>query len=217
MGVGLPSRWAANVVPTLSDVGLILGAFLWGISADIVGRRFAWNATLVVSGVFGIIAGASVNFTMSVLSPLPLSAMPTHADAFLYSRWCAMVTMIGFGVGGNLPVDGAMFLEVLPQQKQWLLTLLSVWWAVGQVIASSVHLISIRTRMSITDQPPFSLASSSGPSLSTSHVPRSLISPTPLVPCASSAPTVRTCLGDMEVSTHASSHDDLPFDMAFPL
>jgi MFS family permease len=54
-----------------------------------------------------------------------------------------MVLMIGFGVGGNLPVDGAMFLEFLPQRKQWLLTLLSVWWAVGQVVASSVYLIPI--------------------------------------------------------------------------
>jgi hypothetical protein len=56
------------------DVGLILGAFLWGISADIIGRRFSWNATLVVPGVFGIIASASVNFTMFVFSPFLISA-----------------------------------------------------------------------------------------------------------------------------------------------
>ena len=46
--------------------------------------------------------------------------------------------MTGFGVGGNLPVDGALFLEFLPGSHQYLLTLLSLWWAVGQVVASLI-------------------------------------------------------------------------------
>ncbi len=37
-----------------------------------------------------------------------------------------MIALTGFGVGGNLPVDGALFLEFLPGKSQWLLTLLSV-------------------------------------------------------------------------------------------
>lgn len=45
---------------------------------------------------------------------------------------------MGFGVGGNLPVDGTMYLEFLPGTHQWLLTLLSLWWAVGQLVASLV-------------------------------------------------------------------------------
>ncbi|KAL7415759.1 MFS general substrate transporter [Mrakia frigida] len=97
-------------------VGLILGASFFGMSADLVGRKLAWNATLLISGVFGMVAAASTNFNM----------------------WCAMLCLIGFGAGGNLPVDGAMFLEFLPQKKQWLLTLLSAWWAVGQVIGSLI-------------------------------------------------------------------------------
>jgi len=58
-----------------------------------------------------------------------------------------MIALIGFGVGGNLPVDGTLFLEFLPGSKQYLLTLLSLWWAVGQVVAS---LISVSTP-SLTD------------------------------------------------------------------
>lgn len=49
-----------------------------------------------------------------------------------------MLACIGFGVGGNLPVDGTMYLEFLPGSHQWLLTLLSIWWAVGQFIASVI-------------------------------------------------------------------------------
>ncbi|GAW25318.1 putative sugar transporter protein [Rosellinia necatrix] len=43
---------------------------------------------------------------------------------------------MGTGVGGNLPVDGALFLEFLPDASSSLLTLLSVWWPVGQLVSS---------------------------------------------------------------------------------
>jgi hypothetical protein len=36
----------------------------------------------------------------------------------------------------SLPVDGALFLEFLPSASGGLLTLLSVWWPVGQLIGS---------------------------------------------------------------------------------
>ena len=45
---------------------------------------------------------------------------------------------MGVGVGGNLPVDGALFLEFVPSASQGLLTLLSVWWPVGQLIGSLI-------------------------------------------------------------------------------
>ncbi|KAL1404903.1 hypothetical protein Q8F55_008514 [Vanrija albida] len=97
-------------------VGLILGAAFWGCSCDIVGRRIAWNSTLLIGGVFGAAAGGANNFT----------------------TFCAMIALTGFGVGGNLPVDGTMFLEFLPGSHQYLLTLLSIWWAIGQVVASLI-------------------------------------------------------------------------------
>lgn len=47
-----------------------------------------------------------------------------------------MYAALGFGVGGNLPVDGALFLEFLPDASSSLLTLLSVWWPIGQLCSS---------------------------------------------------------------------------------
>jgi hypothetical protein len=47
---------------------------------------------------------------------------------------------MGLGVGGNLPVDGALFLEFLPFASGNLLTMLSVWWPVGQLIGRLVFL-----------------------------------------------------------------------------
>lgn len=49
---------------------------------------------------------------------------------------CFLLALLGFGVGGNLPVDGALFLEFLPDAQSSLLTLLSVWWPVGQLASS---------------------------------------------------------------------------------
>ncbi|CAK5284790.1 unnamed protein product [Mycena citricolor] len=97
-------------------VGLIVGAIFWGMTCDVIGRRTAWNASLFLSGIFGIAAGASPNFV----------------------TLGAMLACIGFGVGGNLPVDGALFLEFLPGPYQYLLTFLSVWWAIGQVVGSLI-------------------------------------------------------------------------------
>ena len=47
---------------------------------------------------------------------------------------CAMYSVMAMGVGGNLPVDGALFLEFLPFASGNLLTMLSVWWPVGGLI-----------------------------------------------------------------------------------
>src|ERR1700712_5052953 len=97
-------------------IGLCLGASFWGIGSDIMGRRLAFNATLFLAGVFGIAAGAA----------------PTWVGT------CALFASLGVGVGGNLPVDGALFLEFLPNASGGLLTLLSVWWPVGQLVASLI-------------------------------------------------------------------------------
>jgi len=89
----------------------MVGASGWGIGSDIIGRRWAFNLTLLIAGVFGTIAGVSTSFSMVA----------------------AMDALWSVGVGGNLPVDSAVFLEFLPVSHQYLLTVMSVWWSVGQV------------------------------------------------------------------------------------
>jgi len=95
-------------------LGLCIGASFWGTASDIIGRRLAFNFTLFLAGVFGLASGGGPNWIGT----------------------CALYACIGLGVGGNLPVDGALFLEFLPQTSGNLLTLLSVFWPVGNLIAS---------------------------------------------------------------------------------
>ncbi|KAK6461224.1 putative inorganic phosphate transporter [Scheffersomyces coipomensis] len=98
------------------NLGLLAGAAFWSLSSDIIGRRWAFNITFLITGIFAIIAGASPNFA---------------AVGVFNAFW-------SFGVGGNLPVDSAIFLEALPSKQQWLLTVMSIWWAFGQIIANLI-------------------------------------------------------------------------------
>jgi MFS family permease len=98
------------------NIGLLAGAIFWGFGCDIFGRRWAFNLTLGVTSVFGLIAAGSPNF----------AAIGTFA-----ALW-------SFGVGGNLPVDSAIFLEFLPGSHQYLLTILSIDWALAQVVATLI-------------------------------------------------------------------------------
>ncbi|KAI9886757.1 MAG: hypothetical protein M1823_001400 [Watsoniomyces obsoletus] len=95
-------------------VGLCIGATFWGVASDIIGRRIAFNTTLFLAGVFGLAVGGANNWIAA----------------------CALYAGMGVGVGGNLPVDGALFLEFLPFNSGGLLTMLSLWWPVGQLLAS---------------------------------------------------------------------------------
>ncbi|EPT05379.1 hypothetical protein FOMPIDRAFT_84350 [Fomitopsis schrenkii] len=98
------------------SLGQLVGCTFWGIASDVWGRRWCFNLTLLITGVFSITAGASTNKV----------------------ALCGMVAAWSVGVGGNLPVDSAVFLEFTPATHQYLLTVLSIWWAVGQLVGSLV-------------------------------------------------------------------------------
>jgi hypothetical protein len=98
------------------NIGLLFGAVFWGFGCDIFGRRWAFNLTIGITAVFGMIAASSPNFA---------------AIGVFAALW-------SIGVGGNLPVDSAIFLEFLPASHSWLLTVLSIDWALAQVYATLI-------------------------------------------------------------------------------
>jgi MFS family permease len=73
---------------------MLIGALFWGMTADIMGRKIAFNVSLVFCSVFAIVAGASPNW--EVLG--------------------VFVCLSAFGAGGNLVLDTAVFLEYLPSK-----------------------------------------------------------------------------------------------------
>ena len=65
-------------------VGLMVGALFWGPLSDRLGRKVAYQWTLAIAGAFGLVASLSPNFYFI----------------------CFALFGVGFGVGGNMPVDG---------------------------------------------------------------------------------------------------------------
>jgi MFS family permease len=49
-------------IPMASQIGLLVGAGLWGFSADIIGRKLAFNTSLFSCAVFVIIAGGMPSY-----------------------------------------------------------------------------------------------------------------------------------------------------------
>ena len=54
--------------PTLlslaQNIGLLAGAMFWGFGCDIFGRKLAFNLTLCISGVFGMMSAGSPTFAL---------------------------------------------------------------------------------------------------------------------------------------------------------
>ncbi|KAK8094324.1 hexose transporter [Apiospora hydei] len=97
-------------------VGMLTGAIFWGMSADIIGRKWAFNISLFICSSAAIVAGAAPN-------------------------WPSLgffIALVGFGGGGNLILDTTVFLEYLPSKKQWVLTFMACWWGLGQAITGFI-------------------------------------------------------------------------------
>lgn len=95
---------------------MLLGALFWGFTADMIGRRWAFNISLFICSIAAIIAGA----------------MPNWPSLGFF------IALVGFGAGGNLILDTTVFLEYLPSDKQWVLTFLACWWGLGQAIVGFI-------------------------------------------------------------------------------
>ncbi|EEA21245.1 conserved hypothetical protein [Talaromyces marneffei ATCC 18224] len=109
---GNPSKYVAGI-SLASQIGLLVGAAFWGFSADVIGRKLAFNTSLFACAAFVLIAGGMPN----------------------YISFSAMVAIYSAGAGGNYILDATNFLEFLPMSHAWLVTFLSVWWAIGYTIA----------------------------------------------------------------------------------
>ncbi|KAF3760893.1 MFS general substrate transporter [Cryphonectria parasitica EP155] len=103
-------------ISTSFNAGLTAGAFFWGVMSDLVGRRWAFNLTCLFSSIFGLCLGASNNYT----------------------TFLVLTAFVGFGVGGNIPIDTTITLEFLPQNRRFLLATLSIFQPIGVVICSAI-------------------------------------------------------------------------------
>ncbi|CAO3615751.1 unnamed protein product [Cunninghamella blakesleeana] len=109
----IDDKWIGTLSSSLFT-GMMFGSFFWGSYSDTKGRKTPYTMTLAITSVFGILS------------------------SFAFSFWslCLLLFFLGFGVGGNMPTDGALYLEFLPKGYHYLLTFMSVFFSFGAVMAS---------------------------------------------------------------------------------
>ncbi|KAI4760835.1 MFS general substrate transporter [Aureobasidium sp. EXF-3400] len=100
-----------------ANAGLAIGAFTFGILVDVIGRRWAFNLTCLITSIFGLILAAPKDN---------------------YGAICAIYFLASLGLGGNIPIDATIALEFLPQNRRFLVALLSLWQPIGVVAATGI-------------------------------------------------------------------------------
>ncbi|TWT02272.1 MFS transporter [Planomicrobium sp. CPCC 101079] len=104
-------------IGSVNSIGMAVGAFVFGIYADRVGRKKIFILTLLL---FSIASG--------------LSAFTTTLAAFMILRF-----FIGMGLGGELPVASTLVSESVPAAERGrVVVLLESFWAGGWLIAAVI-------------------------------------------------------------------------------
>lgn len=113
-----------GVLSTAIFLGMVAGAWLWGRLSDLIGRKTSFIATILITTFFGLFSAIAPSFAWLT----------------------AMRVLTGFGIGGMLPVDYAMFSEYLPTEKRGrYLVLLEAFWALGSLLAAGLAWLIVPT------------------------------------------------------------------------
>ena len=108
-------------IGSVNSIGMAIGALLFGLWADKIGRKKIFIITLLI---FSIASG--------------ISALTTTLSVFLIFRF-----FIGMGLGGELPVASTLVSEIVPAKDRGrIIVLLESFWAFGWLLAHSYLILS---------------------------------------------------------------------------
>ncbi len=118
---GLTPEQVGNI-GSIGLVGMALGAILSGTIADIIGRKKVFALTLVVYSLATGLCGISWSYS-----------------SLLFFRF-----LVGFGLGGQLPVAVTLVSEFTPAKHRGkFLVLLESFWALGWLLAAIISYLII--------------------------------------------------------------------------
>eukprot|EP01118_Nematostelium_gracile_P002562 TRINITY_DN1278_c0_g1_i2.p1 TRINITY_DN1278_c0_g1~~TRINITY_DN1278_c0_g1_i2.p1 ORF type:complete len:509 (-),score=104.22 TRINITY_DN1278_c0_g1_i2:167-1693(-) len=104
-------KYQEAAISTVVFVGMLVGAYCWGVVSDRYGRRIGYLATSALTFVFGL------------------------ASAFAPNYWFLLFTrmMVGFGLGGG-HVAFTLFAEFLPSNRRaFFMIAIELFWAAGSL------------------------------------------------------------------------------------
>lgn len=140
----LASEWALTPnemgwIGSVNSIGMAVGALVFGVFADKVGRKKIFMITLIL---FSVASG--------------LSALTTTLFAFMALRF-----LVGMGLGGELPVASTLVSEsVAAKERGRVVVLLESFWAAGWIVSAVIAYFIIpeygwRVALLITALPAF--------------------------------------------------------------
>ncbi len=114
------SRAAGGFLVTATFLGMLAGAWFWGIVSDRIGRRVGFQLTVLIFAVFGGLSALAPNL----------------------ATLAALRALTGFGLGGALPLDFSLYAEFLPRRNRGRnLVLLESFWALGTIVAAGLAVL----------------------------------------------------------------------------
>ncbi|RWA08788.1 hypothetical protein EKO27_g6320 [Xylaria grammica] len=106
------------------DAGGLSGLTLYEKKYVLINREIDALGMVLLSSAFGPGLGASGSYT----------------------TFQVLTAFVGFGVGGNVPIDTTIMLEFVPQNRRFLLAALSILQPIGVVLCSAIAFGFIPTR-----------------------------------------------------------------------
>ncbi|CAL9211984.1 unnamed protein product [Musa hybrid cultivar] len=105
-----------SLITSVVFVGMLLGAYSWGIVSDIYGRRMGFLFTALITSVAGFLSSFAPNYW-----------------SLIFLRF-----MVGIGLGGG-PVLASWFLEFIPSphRGKWMV-IFSAFWTIGTIFEASL-------------------------------------------------------------------------------
>ncbi|SDG28796.1 MFS transporter [Desulfosporosinus hippei] len=111
-----------GTIGSIGLVGMAIGAILSGTIADLIGRKKVFASTLIIYSLATGLCGLSWNY-----------------ESLLLFRF-----LVGFGLGGQLPVAVTLVSEFSPAKHRGkFLVLLESFWAIGWLLAALVSYLII--------------------------------------------------------------------------
>ncbi|XP_057813177.1 organic cation/carnitine transporter 7 isoform X2 [Cryptomeria japonica] len=128
IGPAVSSEWELSprqesLITSTVFLGMMVGAYLWGVLSDTKGRRYGFFATAVVTFGAGFFGTFSPNYLVLVASRC----------------------LVGLGIGGG-PVLSSWFLEFIPMANRgfWMV-IFSAFWTFGTILEALIAWIVMPT------------------------------------------------------------------------